>query len=155
VKELKFGKGAKITLGSLLLIVGIVLSIFPLVQGTPYPYVFDPVKGLWEEPVRAVNPNKISIPGLTGKVTVIIDKNGIPHIYADNEKDLFTAVGWVQARYRFFEMDLFRRIVAGRLSELFGNQTISEDKFMRNLQLYQSAVDSICLLYTSPSPRDS
>ena len=146
VKELKFGKGSKTAIGSLFIIIALVISVFPLTQGTPYPYIFDPVKGLWEEPVRAGYSNDVKVPGLTGKVTVVIDKDGVPHIYADNEKDLFTAVGWVQARFRLFEMDLMRRIVAGRLSEFFGNETLNQDKFMRNLQLYESAVASVNLM---------
>jgi penicillin amidase len=143
---LKLGKKTRLTIGSIIIVVSLVISVFPLTLGSPYPYLFDPIKGLWDEPVRAVPPHNIEIPGLRHKVNVVVDKYGIPHIYADNEEDLFTAVGWVQAKYRLFEMDLMRRIVAGRLSELFGNQTLEQDKFMRNLQLYQSAADSIGLM---------
>ena len=135
-----------LALGGILVVISLLVSVIPLHLGAPYPYVFDPVKGLWSEPVKSGYPDEVKLQGLSGKVTVVIDKNGVPHIYASHEEDLFYADGWIQARFRLFEMDLLRRITAGRLSELFGNVTLEEDKFMRNLQLYHSAVESLKLM---------
>ena len=53
---------------------------------------------------------QISIPGLTGKVSVLRNDRGVPQIYADNAQDLFRAEGFVHAQDRFFEMDLRRQI---------------------------------------------
>lgn len=70
--------------------------------------------------------------GLTTPVTVIRDKMGIPHIYADNPHDLFFAQGYVHAQDRLWQMDFYRRTGAGRLSELSPAQ-IGTDKFLRTL----------------------
>jgi penicillin amidase len=71
--------------------------------------------------------------GLGGEVEVIRDRNGIPQVYADTAEDLFFAQGFVQAQDRFFEMDVRRHITAGRLSEMFGPDTLETDKVVRTL----------------------
>ena len=59
------------------------------------------------------------------------DAHGVPQIYADTADDLFFAQGYVQAQDRFFEMDVRRHITAGRLSEMFGEDTLEIDKVVR------------------------
>lgn len=75
----------------------------------------------------------LRLPGLGGNVTVIRDKFGVPHIYADTPADLFRAQGFVHAQDRFFQMEFWRRIGQGRLSELFGKGTLEQDKFIRTI----------------------
>ncbi|WP_344977542.1 penicillin acylase family protein [Streptosporangium fragile] len=90
--------------------------------------------GVWS--VRASFPQlsgELAVKGLKGKVTVYRDKNGIPHIYADSPEDLFLAQGYVHAQDRFFEMDFRRHVTAGRLSEMFGAATLTEDKVIRTM----------------------
>jgi len=54
-------------------------------------------------------------------VTVLRDAQGIPHIYAENAGDLFFGLGYVMAQDRLFQMDLYRHVAQGRLTEWFGN----------------------------------
>src|SRR4029079_2587899 len=75
----------------------------------------------------------IQIPGLGSSVTVLRDENGIVNIYADDPHDLFLAQGYVHAQERLWQMEVWRHISCGRLSELFGASTLSEDKFIRTL----------------------
>ena len=75
----------------------------------------------------------IDVPGVTAEVTVHRDAQGVPQIYADTAEDLFFAQGFVQAQDRFYEMDVRRHITAGRLSELFGEDTLETDKVVRTL----------------------
>ena len=77
----------------------------------------------------------IEMSGLTAEVEVIRDAFGIPHIYAQNEADLYRAVGYVMAQDRLFQMDLQRRVTTGRLSELFGPDFIRTDHLLRALQM--------------------
>src|SRR5512137_649286 len=69
----------------------------------------------------------LQVAGLQDKVTVIRDKRGIPHIYASNPHDLFMAQGFVHAQDRFWQMEFWRRIGEGRLSELFGESQLGTD----------------------------
>lgn len=75
----------------------------------------------------------ISIPGLEEEVEIIRDSLGIPHIYASTEHDLFLAQGFVHAQDRFFQMDLWRKTGAGRVSEMFGSSQVETDIFLRTM----------------------
>ncbi|NOZ48698.1 MAG: penicillin acylase family protein [Chloroflexi bacterium] len=82
---------------------------------------------------------ELQLPGLQSKVTVVRDPRGIPHIYAHNSHDLFMAQGFVQAQDRFWQMEFWRRIGAGRLSELFGKSSLGQDRFLRTIGITRSA----------------
>lgn len=73
----------------------------------------------------------IHLKGVRDSVTIKFDKYGIPWIKAKNIHDLFFAQGFIHAENRLFQMDLYRRIVEGRLSEIFGEKTFKVDSFFR------------------------
>lgn len=76
---------------------------------------------------------EIEVPGLSASVDVVRDANGIAQVYADTDADLMFAQGFVHAQDRFFEMDVRRHVTAGRLSELFGPDTLETDRFIRTM----------------------
>ena len=63
----------------------------------------------------------------------------MPHIYAQTSEDLFFAQGYVHAQDRFWQMEFWRRLGAGRLSELFGEDLLETDKFLRTMGFYEVA----------------
>lgn len=75
----------------------------------------------------------IVIRGLHNPVTVVRDTAGIIQITAEDPHDLFLAQGYVHAQERMWQMEISRRIGAGRLSELFGKGQIDRDKYIRTL----------------------
>jgi penicillin amidase len=77
--------------------------------------------------------------GLGAPVTVVRDATGIIQITADSPHDLFLAQGYVHAQERMWQMEISRRIGAGRLSELFGKAEISTDTYIRTLGLRVAA----------------
>ena len=86
--------------------------------------------------VRSPQPQtagSIQIEGLQNSVEVIRDQMGIPHIYADSAHDLFMAQGFIHAQDRFWQMEFWRRIGSGRLSEIFGASSLDTDRFTRTL----------------------
>ena len=84
---------------------------------------------------------EIYFDGLSAPVKILRDDWGVPHIFAENEKDLFFASGFVQAQDRLFQMDLLRRVCEGRLAEIFGDipEVIDQDKFARTIGFYRLA----------------
>jgi penicillin G amidase len=88
----------------------------------------------------------LTVAGLDGKVTVLRDAAGIVQIYADSPHDLFLAQGYVHAQERLWQMEVWRHISAGRLSELFGKSTLKEDEFIRTLGWRQSAERDLAAL---------
>ncbi len=81
----------------------------------------------------------IKLDGLEKQVEVLFDEYGIPHIYAQNEKDAYYALGYIQAQERLFQMVLYRRLVQGRAAEILGSDLIPTDKFFHTLGLYKVA----------------
>jgi penicillin G amidase len=81
----------------------------------------------------------LEVPGLVSSVTVIRDLAGIAHIRASNVHDLFMAQGFVHAQERMWQMEVWRHISAGRLSEMFGESQLDVDRFVRTLGWRQAA----------------
>lgn len=64
---------------------------------------------------------------VSARIEVARDEYGIPHIFAHTLEDAAFGEGYAHARDRFFQMDLYRHLVEGRLSEYFGSLTESID----------------------------
>lgn len=75
----------------------------------------------------------ITLQGLNKEVEIRRDSDGIPHIYAKIIHDLYFAQGFVHAQDRFWQMEFWRRIGAGRLSELFGKSVLGTDIYLRTV----------------------
>lgn len=88
----------------------------------------------------------ISISGLEHPVEILRDSFGVAHIYADSEHDLFFAQGFIHAQERFWQMDFWRHISAGRLAEMFGESQIETDRFLRTLGWARVAQQELELL---------
>jgi len=82
---------------------------------------------------------ELKLAGLDGPVDVYRDNMGIPQIYASSLHDLFMAQGYVHAQDRFWQMDFWRHIGSGRLSEMFGETQLKTDTFLRTLGWRQIA----------------
>lgn len=76
---------------------------------------------------------EIQVNGLDGEVNIYRDAMGIPHIYATTAHDMFFAQGYVHAQDRFWQMDAWRHIGSGQLSEMFGEGQVETDAFLRTL----------------------
>jgi penicillin amidase len=96
----------------------------------------------------------LKLPGLQGPVEIYRDVYGIPQIYATTTHDLFMAQGYVHAQDRFWQMDFWRHIGAGRLAEMFGESQLDTDRFLRTLgwarvaqqELNQASPGSLAIL---------
>ena len=84
---------------------------------------------------KPVYQGDIALNSLKEEVTVYFDDAGVPHIFSDNEEDAYRALGYVHAQDRLWQMELIRRIAAGRLSELFGQDMVKTDKLYRSMRL--------------------
>jgi penicillin amidase len=83
----------------------------------------------------------LALDGLSSPVRVVRDRWGVPHIYAQTRDDLFFAQGFTQAQDRLFQMDLWRRSVQGRLSQVLGANFIERDAMTRRVQ-YRGDLDA-------------
>ncbi|MBN2224892.1 MAG: penicillin acylase family protein [Deltaproteobacteria bacterium] len=81
----------------------------------------------------------IEVAGLIAPVEVRFDEFAVPHIFAENEHDLFLAQGYITARERMFEMDVTRLAGRGELCTLFGDRTIKEDRYLKTAGFFRTA----------------
>ncbi|WP_457633323.1 penicillin acylase family protein [Oceanithermus desulfurans] len=82
---------------------------------------------------------RLVTPGLSAPVEILRDKNGIVHVKAANEHDLFFGQAVAHAQERLWQMEFQRRIGAGRLAEVLGEAALPTDKFLRTLGVYRAA----------------
>jgi penicillin G amidase len=100
----------------------------------------------------------VSVPGLRNQVKICWQSHGIPHVFADNEADLFLAQGYLHAQERLWQMEMSRRFLSGRLAEIFGNfpvpwkestshfrgrETVDFDYFMRLMGIRAASAASL------------
>jgi penicillin G amidase len=86
---------------------------------------------------------EFQLPSLSAPVEIYRDTLGIPYIYASNTYDLFFAQGFVHAQDRFWQMDFWRHVGSGRLSEMFGESQVETDQFLRTLGWARVAAQEI------------
>lgn len=89
---------------------------------------------------------KVKLEGLQAPVEIVRDSFGVAHIYAQNPDDLFFAQGYTHAQERFWQMEFQRRTASGRLSEIFGDATLSIDRHLRHFDFHGSTEESYKML---------
>ena len=107
------------------------------VQGAAAPASLDE---LARQSLATIDGN-LKVPGLKQRVEIIRDQQGIPHIFAQNEDDLFFAQGYVMAQDRLWQLELWRRWREGRLAEIFGPKAFDNDARAR-LMMFRGPWDA-------------
>jgi penicillin amidase len=109
---------------------------------------------IWFDLSRSASPlsGAAHLEGLSSDVRVHSDSFGIPHVFAADETDALHALGYLHAADRLWQMELFRRIAAGRLAELFGEPGLATDRFVRTLGTWRAAEAAAATL--SPAERE-
>ncbi len=78
---------------------------------------------------------RVPVRGLENDVEVVVDRWGVPHLFADTLPDLARAQGYLHAQDRLWQMEVNRRVVAGRVAEMVGETAVPLDRWMRTLSL--------------------
>lgn len=81
----------------------------------------------------------ITLDGLQAPVSVRFDERGVPHLQAQNEADLYRALGYVHAQDRLFQMEIMRRLARGELAEVLGASLLPTDTLFRSLRIAEQA----------------
>jgi penicillin amidase len=89
-----------------------------------------------KQPQRA---GELSLSSLQAPVMVDYDERGVPHIQAQNEADMYRALGYVHAQDRLFQMEILRRLARGELAEILGSKLVDTDRLFRTLGLREHA----------------
>jgi len=109
------------------------------IGGNPLPPLgrfLDPYHGFWQniEKTDQKGSTSLDIKGLKAPVKVVFDSLMIPHIFADNDDDLYLAQGYVTAMHRLWQMEFQTHAAAGRVSEILSADAIlNYDRSQRRL----------------------
>jgi penicillin amidase len=114
-----------------------------------------PADGFWQnaESKHILTTTHLKLPGLKGKVTIKYDENRIPHIFAENEHDLYYAQGYITATDRLWQMDIQTRQAAGRLAEVLGPQLLDVDRYHRRMGMVYGAEKTLKAMMQEPAVR--
>lgn len=89
---------------------------------------------------------ELVLPGLRAAVEVRRDASDVTHILARDPRDAWTALGYVHAQERGWQLEFNRRIMRGTLSELLGPATLDTDRLMRTLGIREAALRQVARL---------
>lgn len=85
----------------------------------------------------------LAVEGAEAAIEIIRDVDGVPHIYAATPPDAYFGLGFVHAQDRLWQMECQRRLASGRLSEIFGSQSLRADRLLRTFGLRRAAQSAL------------
>ncbi|MCS4433126.1 penicillin acylase family protein [Aquiflexum gelatinilyticum] len=111
----------------------------------PIGKLLDPNHGFWQNSYSEDMDfeDELDLNNLSKPVKVIYDENLIPHVFAENDKDLYRVQGFITAKHRLWEMEFQTMAAAGRISEIVGPIAIELDRMTRRKGLAFAAENSL------------
>ncbi len=82
---------------------------------------------------------ELAVTGVQAPARIVRDVYGIPHVFAASDRDAFFALGFLHAQDRLWQLEMDRRIVAGRLAEILGPAALGTDRFLRTIGVQRNA----------------
>ncbi len=123
-----------------------------LLLPAPLGKLLSPQHGIWQ---NAENSNTsfnidLNFPQLKGKVDVYFDDRLVPHVFAEQENDVYFVQGYLHAKFRLWQMELQTYAAAGRASEIIGDKALTHDREFRRLGMGYAAENSLKEMEKSP-----
>ena len=131
----------------------IVLLGTKLLLPAPLAVLLSPQQGVWQnaEPAGINYSADLSFPQLKGKSEVYFDDRLVPHVFAEDEQDVYFIQGYLHAKFRLWQMEFQTHAAAGRLSEIMGEKVgstdfLNIDRYFRRLGMGYAAEKSLLLM---------
>jgi penicillin G amidase len=116
-----------------------------------------PQQGFWQnaEPTDANLNEELTCTELKGKVNVYLDDRLVPHVFAENDEDVYFIQGYLHAKYRLWQMEFQTIAAAGRVSEFMGNDPrfIRYDREQRRLGMGYAAENALKAIEADPESK--
>lgn len=114
-----------------------------------------PFTGFWRnaEAKNMPRESNLKIPGLKEEVKVIFDNRLVPHIFAQNNSDLYFSQGYITAKHRLWQMEFQTYAAAGRVSEIVGERAIDYDKFQRRMGMVLASENALQEMLANPETK--
>ncbi|MBD2754695.1 penicillin acylase family protein [Spirosoma validum] len=118
--------------------------------------LLSPFVGFWQNAETIIDADEeVTVHGTKSPVTVIIDDQAVPHVFAQNDHDLYFAQGYLTARDRLWQMEFQTHAAAGRVSEIVGDRALELDRFNRHLGMGYGAEQTLKGMQADPTTRDA
>lgn len=121
---------------------GLVITLnTKLLLPAPLGKLLSPQHGIWQNAENTQADFKINLhsPHLKGKVNVYLDERLVPHVFAEQENDVYFVQGYLHAKFRLWQMELQTHAAAGRASEIIGDKALAHDREFRRLGMGYAA----------------
>ncbi|GAB3331447.1 penicillin acylase family protein [Hymenobacter humi] len=122
----------------------------------PFGKLLSPYRGFWQNGEAQGDfpaEQTLGLAGLRQPVTVRYDDHRVPHVFAQNDQDLYFAQGYLTARDRLWQMEFQTHVAAGRLAEIVGPARLETDRFFRRMGLPFGAANSLKVMMANPTTR--
>ncbi|RIA08279.1 penicillin amidase [Flavobacteriaceae bacterium MAR_2010_72] len=138
-------------IGSLLLTI-LIFYIFNTKLGSipPIGKFLSPSQGVWQNETNEEIDGSPQIVGLSEEVKVHYDDQLIPHIFAQNDLDLYKAQGYITAKHRLWQMEFQTYAAGGRLSEIIGEKALEYDRAQRRKGMVFGAENALKKMKEDP-----
>ncbi|MFN0257571.1 penicillin acylase family protein [Pedobacter ureilyticus] len=116
----------------------------------------NPFTGFWQNAERSApsKNKKLVLKNAHDKIEILFDDRMIPHVFAQNDHDVYYAQGYVTAMHRLWQMDFQTRFAAGRISEVVGAKAIEVDKYQRRMGMMYGAENSLKGMMADPKSKE-
>lgn len=116
----------------------------------------NPFTGFWQNAENATvkSSKNLVLKETIANVDIAFDDRMIPHIFAQNDHDVYYAQGYVTAKHRLWQMDFQTRFAAGRLSEVVGRKAIEVDRYQRRMGMVYGAEKSLEGMMADPKSKE-
>lgn len=122
----------------------------------PFGKFFDPYNGFWQNAEHQLTfSDTIHFNKLKNNVQIVLDSNLVPHIFANNDYELFFAQGYITAKFRLWQMDIQTRAAGGMVSEIIGAKAIEMDKYHRRIGMLKSAEAALQAMLEDPVTKNA
>lgn len=116
--------------------------------------LLSPFTGFWQN-AEAIHDSdeEITVNGTQAPVTVAFDDMAVPHVFAQNDHDVYFAQGYLTARDRLWQMEFQTHAAAGRLSEVVGERALPLDRFNREIGMGYGAEQALKAMMSDDTAR--
>ena len=123
-----------------------------LLLPAPLGKLLSPQHGIWQNAESSSKDfgSDLKFPQLNGRVEVYLDERLVPHVFAENEGDVYFVQGFLHAKFRLWQMELQTHAAAGRASEIVGNIALKHDREFRRLGMVYAAEASLKEMENDP-----
>lgn len=142
---------------STLLLIGVVWALNRSWGPIPaFGPLLSPFVGFWQnaESVSTAD-EEINLNGTKAPVTVVFDDLAIPHVFAQNDHDVYFAQGYLTARDRLWQMEFQTHAAAGRIAEIVGDRAVELDRYNRHLGMGYGAEQTLRGMQDDPATREA